>query len=106
MGMKNSVLVIFAVFLMILVMSGEFCSAKCANEYYARDQIAPCIHDGTVEVVPDEKCCEGMKSITRFDCLCDVLMTAGGWHNDHIVKHYIRACDIDVPDNFKCPPKS
>ena len=105
MGMSKSVLVIyFAVFFMILVMCGDhLCSAKCSNEYYARDLIAPCIHDGTLEVVPDQKCCEGMKSIARFDCLCDILMAAGGWHHEHIVQHYIEACYIDVPDNYvKC----
>ena len=101
--MKNLILVIFAVF-MILAMSGEFCSTECSNEYYVRDQIALCVHEVTLEVVPDEKCCQGMKSIARFDCLCDILMAAGGWHNEHIVQHYIEACYIDVPDNYKCPP--
>ncbi|GLJ25373.1 hypothetical protein SUGI_0485770 [Cryptomeria japonica] len=102
MRMKNTGIVIFAVFLM-WVMCGE---AKCTKESYALEQISPCIDEGTLVSAPNEKCCDGMKIIARLGCFCDILTSATGRDDPTIVRDYIEACQIHVPDNFKCLPNA
>eukprot|EP01018_Ginkgo_biloba_P001383 Gb_31511 [translate_table: standard] len=102
MAMKRGVA--WALVLALVLVSSQmarFGSAICSDENDALDHVVPCVTEGTVETHPESRCCEGMKKIS-LDCFCDILISASGGLNAHIVNDYIHACNMTVPPGFQC----